>query len=434
MGALIVREVVHRTSDIYVPESLGFTWLPGLGYVQSIERVHGRIAKLDDGGTESRRIAQARQKIWDTGVKFGFEHAAQIHPQNPYGKQNYWICEEQDIWLDFLPALRHTGRVWPSPIRYDFHLDAARSFGKFPTFNGINTDRLYEAIDKDGSRFDAVTKTRILDLANYYDKLVANSSSFPISYSHAYNARKPGSVEPALNPETPSKLKSLAYLARLALGAAKKIVQKPVPKILYDSGAQTEAYFTLMSPGIWTRKLLAKTAFSGLSTAAEHGLVEPDAVEKLEGLIRPDRLRKYGILQGWYLLSSRLIDFAALPFYAEAAGSANPGRNLAIVAVTHQISPSVVHGGSTLATGLATRQNLNKMAAFSAIPIVGGYGAVAYQVMREVNANSDAAKHYSRRAIVAKMSNVLPSGGWGSDAEEKLWNFFTSIGQRFKKK
>lgn len=91
LGGKIIHKVTPSLTGgtIVTPEALGYSH-PGqkLGFAQHIERMHGRGPTFRDNGKENQKIRDARQKLWDLSSEMGAEHAAQVHPNNPFGKPN----------------------------------------------------------------------------------------------------------------------------------------------------------------------------------------------------------------------------------------------------------------------------------------------------------------------------------------------------------
>lgn len=82
---------------------------------------------------------------------------------------------------------------------------------------------------------------------------------------------------------------------------------------------------------------------------------------------------------------------------------------------------------SYLATKLAGQmsgRNLNTAAIISAIPVLGVHLAIPAQVCVDAGSKSETIWHYTVRKVVAKISKISPSGGWGTELEGKLWNLF----------
>ena len=168
--------------NIIVPKSYGYTELGSLGFgqdtfgplgfAQLIERVHGRQAKFDKHGRENKDIANARKWIWEIGKVMGFESAAQVHPDNPLGKPNLWLTDdEQIVWLDVLPAMRHTGFVLPL-YSFGFHRDANAAFGRKNTFNRVHTSRLRSYIQSNPNLYSPSLQEELFWYMEQYDQFL----------------------------------------------------------------------------------------------------------------------------------------------------------------------------------------------------------------------------------------------------------------------
>lgn len=82
---------------------------------------------------------------------------------------------------------------------------------------------------------------------------------------------------------------------------------------------------------------------------------------------------------------------------------------------------------SFLATKLAGRlakRNLGTAAAISAIPLIGPHLAIPAQFSVDASNKNETIWHYTVRNLIAKISKVNPAGGWGTELEGKLWNWF----------
>ncbi len=112
-----------------------------------------------------------------------------------------------------------------------------------------------------------------------------------------------------------------------------------------------------------------------------------------------------------------------MPLAVGAAGSGHPVEAGAAVAAFNIFTPGAIRGLGTAAVGRLTKKDLKQMALFTSIPMVGTYFAVPAQIRREYKESGDEMMHYTLRSLAAGISKVRPYGGWGSDLEEKIWNF-----------
>ncbi len=434
LSGKVLHTLIPGVTDgsVVTPDPLGYTNLGSLGYGQVIERARGRIPTFRDGGEENRAVSDARHQIWDIGSSLGVEHAAQVHPRNPFGKPNLWIDEEgQVIWLDYLPAFRHTGLVKPF-FRFPFHLESQKTFGSGSPYNRINTHTLREALD--GPYNDNFTPEELDAMAGnldvydelrqeYDERLSGDSKSLFIE-----DALARGLIEPE-DAETLSR-SSLLYggyrirqLGGLAFEAVSGVAKGLPLKIFWNREVQRNALRMITDPEFRRTQILESTTLRGLKKAKEEGLVSDSEYDQALDVLPPSDLRLYTLMQLGYFANSRLIDLTTVPLAVAAASSSQRVELGAAVAAYNILAPGVIRGIATAYIGQRKKKDLKQMALFSSIPMVGTYFAVPSQIRREYKERGDEMMHYTLRALVAKASKIRPHGGWGSDLEERLWNF-----------
>lgn len=457
-GRLLHKLVPAVTSSkITVPEALGYTQLPGsLGFGQVIERVRGRGPTFLDDGTENQMVRDARRELWEFGVAFGVEHAAQVHPDNPFGKPNVWISEQDPdgqqelIWLDYLPAFRHTGLVKPF-FYFAFHKTVRAAFNSdHPTFNRINTETMRSSLREHEAMFSQAELGELEAQLVLYDELWANHTEHQSGNPRSLFV-KDAEDRQIITAEQAEKLQdsTVAYAAhrswqtgRLALRALADAVEatplKPV-KILWDKDARAKAGMLVAFPDYRNEKLREKTRFftdsvyrrdkiiggtllRGYKQAHVKGQVSKAEYDQALAALPAADLNTYTLLQLAYFGISRAHDVATVPLAFAAATSSRPAEAAAGVVAFNILSPGVVRSVGTLVIGRLLKKDLKRMALVTAAPIVGGYSAVPYQIKREYSEGSKKIMHYNMRSLAAKVSSLRPHGGWGSDLEEKIWN------------
>jgi len=404
-----LHEVVSAVGEgeIIMPEPIGFVDLGHNGFAQQIERVDGRIVSFLDHDTENRKVEAARHFIWEViGKEFGFEHSAQVHPENPFAKPNLWIGENgKVIWLDFLAAFPLKGRAWPNPKKYEFHVDAQKVFGHERPMDGINTEMFYSAMLKHRSRFSNEQIQKLEKLMPIYESISAE-------------LRK----EKASRGANGSLSRSVAQLSKSSFRAGSDMAMKLVPPVVTDRSEKARSRPLPPNEKSVTRTVLSKTLLSGVASARKHGLVSQKDYESSLGFLSPKDARLFTTMQLGFFMMSRVSDVVSLPFYAFAATSENPVKNLLLTGLVHQVGPNILRGITTIIVGKRSGKNLNRMAAQSCIPVFGTYLSIPLQITREYGEHGDLIKHYGRRSMAAKLSKLKPSGGWGSDAEMDVWN------------
>jgi hypothetical protein len=326
--------------DITMPEPLGFVDLGSSGFAQHIERVNGRVASFLDDGEENRKIDSARHFIWEViGKQFGFEHSAQVHPKNPYGRPNLWIGENgKVIWLDFLAAFPLKGRALPNPKIYEFHKDAQNVFGHDRPMDGINIEMFRRALKNYRSLFSDVQLEKLDMLLPVYE-----------SISVDLNKQK------VVRAEKNSVFGNLAHISKSGLEAVYYNADKLVPSIFTDDMARMRLYFFITNGGYAQDTIINKTLLSGVAKARNHGLVTKEDYEKSLGFLSPKDARIFRRMQLGFFTMSRTADLVSIPFYASVATSENLGRNSLITLMVHQIGPNIIRGLTTLLVGRKNR-------------------------------------------------------------------------------
>lgn len=438
-GRLLHKVVPAVTpSAIRVPEALGYTKLPGgLGYGQVIERVSGRGPTFMDDGSENQLIDKARHELWDLGVTFGIEHAAQIHPDNPFGKPNLWIAgeEQQDdhkqlVWLDYLPAFRHTGFVKPM-FYFGFHKDVRAAFNSdTPTFNRINTETMRSGLMARRSDFTDEEFDELLDHLTLYDELWdehAARQAEPARSLFIDDAVQRQLVDSDAAQELREhpiayRKHRVAQTAQLALRATVEIAEKTPAKLLWHKEPWQNFAKFFKDSDYRRDKIIGGTLLRGYKKAQEHGQVSRDEYNDALSALSPADLNTYTAMQIGFFAISRAHDIMTVPLALAAATSSRPAEAAAAVVAFNTLSPGVFRSAGALAAGRVLKKDFKRMALITAAPLVGGYAAIPAQIKRDYGENAKRIMHYNLRNLAATASSVRPHGGWGSDLEETVWN------------
>ena len=424
----IIGDVIPRVTDqeVVVPRAEGYTKLPGgLGFGQAIERVYGRGPTFLDNGAENEKVRNARQRIWEAGVAFGLEAAAQVHPDNPFGKANIWLNDGQVIWLDYLPAFRHTGLVKPF-FRYRFHEDVRQAFGsQVPTYNRVHTDVLRLALSANQEKFRPEDHSELSALANSYDAVREE-----YIWEQSQNPRslfiKDALERELISPSHAERLNEHKYL--YAAHRLRRIGGLGVRSVVDFANATPLKMLWSAEPWKDAKKFftnrecfLGSTMLRGIKKAHQEGLVTDEELETTLDIISKKDLRFYTLFEAGYFATSRVVDAATVYLAIKATRSSHPAE-WGWVPVFNTCTPGLIRATGTLILGKVLGRNLNKMALYSTIPVAGTYLAVPAQIQRDYGQREAKVMHYNLRSLAATLSKVRPYGGWGSDLEEKIWN------------
>ena len=418
---------------IITPNALGYSHLDQrLGFAQHIERMRGSGPTFKDKGDENRKIQSARQTLWDLRSDLGAEHIAQVHPKNPFGKANLWVSETgQIIWLDYLPAIRHTGKVRPF-FHFPFHNEVQQTFGSDkPTYNRIHTDILRRTLATQTKRFSPEDKGVLEGLLSLYEQRWQEYESWSnqdprelfitdalnrglISNKYADRLRASG---------LSYELYQTKELARLGLHTFLDIVKSSPLKIFWNREFQRNVVKFGLNPQYRRQQVLEHTTLWGMKQAHDHGFISDEEFNHALSFVPEHDLRMYVGLQTWYFLNSRLIDAVTVPLAAAAITSDHPVEAGAAVSAFNIFAPGVIRAVSTVIADKLSTTDLKRAALVSAIPVVGNYAAIPMQLRYAYGEKAEDIQHYTMRALIAAVSKIRPWGGWNSDLEEKLWNF-----------
>jgi hypothetical protein len=442
-GRIINRIIPNLTEGkVITPDSIGYTNLNEIGFGQVLERVRGRGARFDMGVAESDLFATTRKSLTNLGESLGLEHVAQIHPDNPFGKPNIWTTAEgQMIWLDVLPAIRHTGWVWPA-FNFKFHRDVREKIGRGEeTFNKIHTDKLRRFLREDAKSLFKPTEEDELEtyLTMYEERL----GEYVQEQGRGKRARV---IEDAVRRGIISDNKAkeimqsnLAYASFLsgtviqpAINAFKEVVDNTtIYRAFTDKQFQTDIGKFIQDPLFRQEKFIEHTVLRGARNAYDLGLITQAEWEGAWDILTGSassqaEVRKltstYLGLQAWFTISSNIINSISIPVMASSVVAENPGARFALGLFIDMVVPPLVRVASTLTTSLMTNQELKTATMVSAIPKLGGYMAVPADMAKKLGKRSEMIWHYTKRGIIASLSKIMrPWGGWNSDLEETLW-------------
>lgn len=409
--------------QFYSPRSLGYTKLPN-GYAQVLERVRGRGPRFDKPDDEFTKFRSIQSELTNIGFSLGLEHAAQIHPDNPFGLANLWLDEKNKgwVWLDTLPAIPHRGWIWPA-FYFRFHKDIRHWF--YPqthelTFNKIHIDTFLEEIQKSRHLFDEQTYQQVLDNLNLYQQLWEEKQS---------------------QGETPRNL-------RAVVGAALES-GKVVPKVVLDLGRGIQTTIQSIFNSKLRRVLVNNLVLAGTKRAHEEGIIDDEECQQELTLVEqnsqtnskrmlPVLTGVYGYYQGsnWLLLkptevisyaylfgtdlTDRLVELDLTPLITQE----NAIEKLAIFGSTFlgfRVVGALNTYVSTKLLGKLFGMNLETAARVSVIPAIGSHLAIPAQIGVTAGSRNELLWHYSVRNLVAKASSLHPAGGWGTQYEGQLW-------------
>lgn len=435
LAGKIIHESVPLVTNgkVITPDSLGYVDLGTIGYGQVLERMRGRGAHFNLEKNENQEFINTRRNLWSLGILLGIEQAAQIHPDNPFGKPNLWTTDNgQMIWLDTLPAIKHIGWVWPA-FNFKFHQDVREKIGGGEeTFNKIHTEKLKSALPDRPEELS-------VNLDMYDEKLV--------EYSQEMNqGKRVLVVEDAvrrgmISPDKGKELmhSNIAYSAFLtgtiikpALGAFSEFISDTsIYRLFTDKEFQVDTGRFVRDPLFRNQQIIENTILKGTREAFNLGLINDEELQEALNVLSqtsmsPAKVKKivstYIGLQAWFTISGEIINAISIPLMASSVIAENPGTRLALGLFVDWVVPPVVRAASVLVTSFMTKQELNTALKVAALPKIGGYLAVSADMAKRFGDRSEMIWHYTKRGLIASLSKVLrPWGGWNSDLEANLW-------------
>ncbi len=446
-GSIIHRVIPTTTSGrIIAPEPIGYVDLGPLGYGQALERMRGRGARFLHGLDENLKFAETRKQLWEIGKALGIEHTAQVHKNNPFGKQNIWITDDgRMIWLDTLPAIPHTGMVLPF-FYFPFHRDIRKGMGKEEvTFNQINTSRMREYLTKNDNLFTSSTREELDFYLTTYDRtLEAYAQEANEQWGASSNKRRT-IIEDSLNRNLISQEQAkrlyesnLSY-GRFIIGLVTKpgidaflelIQNRRIYRVVFDKEFQGDIVKFLNDSNFRRQRIIENTTLQGMREAYLLGLVSDEEWQEAwelleEPLISGGEAKKlaatYVSLQTWYAASSALMNILSASVGVSVLFSERPLARLALAGFIEFVLPSIVRVSSTALVETLTNQDIKTAIKVSGVPFFGHLAVVA-DLAHRYGDRSEKIWHYTKRNIIASLSKMLrPWGGWNSDLEAELW-------------
>lgn len=161
VGQKILRLLVSGClgEKYYLPETPGYTSLPGIGFCHAIEEINFTRPHLPD---EIERIFQAQEELTSFCREFGLvEISGQIHQDNPLAPPNLVFLEDGTVcWLDTHSGMwmRKSGYIPPIfyiPVFRKICLQTLEDGEEPPALNRIHTAVCTEAIIKHRAHLEA---------------------------------------------------------------------------------------------------------------------------------------------------------------------------------------------------------------------------------------------------------------------------------------
>lgn len=271
----------------YSPNSLGYTEL-STGFAQVIEKVNGRGPRFDRTIDEYKLFRESQQELLQLGYSLGLEVIGQVHPDNPFGMANLWFDEQNNrlIWLDTIPAIRHTG--WVKPFFYfRFHQDIRREFSQLePTFNRIRTGRFRRKVDRSRYLFDKDSYNKLARYLDLYDRVWENRER-----TYSTEERQIGAA--------------IRAFAQFGKDILPEVVKFPI-RMLIDPIRL-----------IYNDRFRTEFLLSGVEQARKYGLITEAEFQEANQAVfgyqinTPEDRRKYIILKAmlpYYFVTSRILD------------------------------------------------------------------------------------------------------------------------------
>lgn len=380
------------------PDSLGYAQL-NTGFAQIVEKMHGRPPRFDRKIDEYKLFRQAQQKLLQIGYNLGLEAVGQIHPDNPFGMANLWFDENRRrfIWLDTIPAIRHTG--WVKPFFYfKFHGEVKKEFSSLePTFNQIHTERFRAELDRNKNLFDEDLYLKLALYLDYYDRVWGNR-------------------ELACSVEEKQIDAAIKAFAQFAKEIIPELVKFPV-RLVIDPVRLT-----------YDEKFRTKFLLSGVEQARKYELITQEEFQEAKEAVVgsyaniPDSKYKYVVLKAllpYYFVTSQALNYLELSLGTAALFADDKLLLGAFAVFMGEVFPSIFRYFTTRLIGKLSKTDLKLAALLSAIPkygpLLGPAGGLAATVENPV------LWHATVRSIMGDLSKISPAGGIGSQFEAQLY-------------
>lgn len=387
------------------PNSLGYTRLQ-TGYAQVVERMYGRGHRFDVSEGHYDDFLQAQSELVEIGTRLGLEQIAQIHPDNPFGMANLWFDKEAKswIWLDTIPAIAHTGWVWPF-FQFNFHKEVAdRFYNRMFYPNAVSFNRVHT-----GFFLNEITEKRHLFPDKTYNELVTNL----ILYENLWQERE----------QQMRKEKANVGPALRALGEFFKDTSLDVGRLTFEA--------LKLPVNIFDPEFRKQIILKGVESGKREGLLAEEEYQEAQEAVYEDQssegnLRKRAVLGSlfvYYFLTSRAFDALTLALFYEAFGSRD-WKIGALGASFGLVAPGVFRRITTPLIGRFTNIDLSTAARVAILPLGGAYFALPAQVSVDAQNKTPLLWHYAVRSHVAKFSKISLLGGWGTKFEADLYRVF----------
>jgi hypothetical protein len=435
--------VPHYTKgELVAPASSGYTWLDGLGYAQVIERMIGHGVRFDVEG-QNDRLNAMRDTIWDLGVEMGIEHAAQVHPKNPFGKPNIWIGQDElFIWLDTLPAIPHTGFVLPA-FYFAFHKEVREKIGDGElTFNRIHTDRIRKTLKNRPELFADLDTDLLHSYIEEYDRtyqVYEKDIQEPIRKRVADDLQRRGQLTDSQ--ATAIQNAGIKYVFRY-FGIIVVLILRSIWQMMYDRWFikvfVDEEYRRKVIRFIFDNryrrhKIIKETMMRGITKALENNVLTLEENEALWEQLREWAFHKdtrrlmagYFVLQVAFIVSGLFINSVSVIVFGSAFFREDTLQWILMAFVIDWVVPPLIRVILVLIAWKFIRKDLRVLLKVSLIPKLGSYLAVAADLNTRFGSQSEMIWHYNKRYFSASLSKLLrPWGGWNSDLEERIWQWF----------
>jgi hypothetical protein len=407
LSTKLIHEVLPVVSNglFCSPDSFGYTKL-STGYAQVVEKMEGRGPRFDLPEKEFKHFRKAQKTLTEMAYSLGLEQAGQIHPNNPFGLANLWYDEKNFrwIWLDTIPAIRHTGYVKPF-FRFRFHDEVRKEFSSAePTFNKIHSDRFIATVAQFKDRFLPSRYKQIMADITLYDNLLRQKeTAIPQDGKNFQSAGQAltASMKDALTERMIYKMLADPAYRKENLKALWRFARDPEYRILWVNN---------------------NIILAGIKQARKEEIVsEEELNEAIETTQSPEYDGKlYTGLYVYYRVSSQIINIIEGSTYLSAFMADNFWARMAMGLFIGRALPMIVRPTGTIVAGKITGKNLKAATIASIAPFVGPETGIIAQFGADGGMKSKPVMHYTTRNIIAGLSSIFPQGGWNTQLEGEL--------------